>query len=102
VLGFVVRTIGLLALAGAFAAAVMDGASSLANNTLSLTTLGAALARAAPSKFEQLPGWAAKIHPRLWDPVLLHIMYIPASVALAAVGVTLVLAGTPRQNRRER
>jgi hypothetical protein len=97
---FLVRLIGLIALAGAFAAAVMDGARSIANDALSITPLGAALARLAPAKFEQLPALAAKIHPKLWDPVLLDLLYIPAAVALAVVGIVLVAIALPRQSIR--
>jgi hypothetical protein len=97
---FLVRLIGLIALAGAFAAAVMDGARSIANDALSITPLGAALARLAPAKFEQLPALAAKIHPKLWDPVLLDLLYIPAAVALAVVGIILVAIALPRQSIR--
>jgi hypothetical protein len=88
--------LGLLALAGAFAAAVMDGAASLANDTLSLTSLGAALARLAPAKFEQLPALVGKSHPWLWDPVLLHVLYTPVSAALAVLGAALVFFGRRR------
>jgi hypothetical protein len=90
------RALGLLALAGAFAAAVMDGAASLANDTVSLTSLGAALARLAPAKFAELPALVGKSHPWLWDPVLLHLLYIPVFVALAVVGAALTLLGRRR------
>jgi hypothetical protein len=102
VLRFLVRAIGLLALAGAFAAAIMDGARSIANNALSLTPLGASLARLAPAKFEQLPALAAKIHPKLWNPVLIDTLYVPTSVALAVVGILLVAASSSpvHDNRR--
>ena len=99
-LRFLVRAIGLVALAGAFASAVIDGARSLANSTVSLTPLGAALARLAPAKFEQLPALAAKISPRLWDPVLLDILYVPTSLALAILGIGLVAIAMPRERSR--
>ena len=99
-LRFLVRAIGLVALAGAFAAAVMDGARSIANDTLSLTPVGAALARLAPTKFAQLPAWAARINPKLWDPVLLDALYVPTCVALAAAGAILVALAAPGRERR--
>ena len=99
-LRFLVRAIGLVALAGAFAAAVMDGARSLANDTISIAPLGSALARLAPQKFEQLPALAAKISPRLWDPFLVDVLWVPASVALAVVGFALVAITLPRGARR--
>src|SRR4051812_48799631 len=89
-LRFLARALGLLALAAAFAAAVWDGAHSIANNTLSWTPLGSALARLAPAKMEQLPALAGKIHPKLWDPVLIDILWVPTSVALAVLGIALM------------
>jgi len=101
VLRFLVRAIGLVALAGAFAVAVMDGARSIANNALLVTPLGVSLARLSPAKFEQLPALAAKIHPKLWDPVLIHALYVPTCVALAIVGIMLVtIASSTRGSRR--
>jgi hypothetical protein len=101
VLRFLVRALGLLALAAAFATAVWDGAHSIANNTLSWTPLGATLARLAPASMEQLPAWSAKIHPKLWDPVLIDSLWVPTSAALAAVGIALMaLASLGRGRRR--
>jgi hypothetical protein len=99
-LRFLVRALGLVALASAFAAAVMDGARSIANNTLSWTPLGATLARLAPAKFEQLPAAAAKIHPKLWDPVLIDVLWAPTSVALAVVGIALMALASLGRGRR--
>ena len=60
-LRFLLRALGLVALAGAFAAAVMDGARSIANNALSLAPTGAALARLAPARIAQLTDWGEKV-----------------------------------------
>ena len=62
---------------------------------MSLTPLGVALARLAPAKFEQLPALAAKIIPKLWDPVLMHVLWVPTSVALAVVGIVLMALASP-------
>src|SRR3954454_10396252 len=99
-LRFLVRAIGLVALAGAFALAVMDGARSIANDTLALTPLGASLAQLAPVKFQQLPALASKIHPKLWDPALLDLLYVPTSVVLAVAGIALAALAAPRRDRR--
>jgi len=96
-LRFLLRTIGLVALAGAFAAAVMDGARSIANGALSLTPLGLTIGRLAPSKLAALPGLAARVSPKLWDPVLIHLLWVPTSVALAAVGFALAMLAAPRR-----
>jgi hypothetical protein len=100
-LRFFVRALGLFALAAAFASAVRDGAYSIANNNLRWEPLGTTLARLAPAKMEQLPAAAAKIHPKLWDPVLIDVLWAPTSVALAVIGIALMaLASLGRGRRR--
>ena len=100
-LRFLLRALGLAALAGAFAAAVMDGARSIANNTLAISPTGSALARVAPTKFAAFAAWAQKSHPKLWDPVLLDVLWVPTCVTLAIVGLALTaLASTGRNRRR--
>jgi hypothetical protein len=94
-----VRAIGLLLLAGAFAAAVTDGARSLADQALTLTSMGAALGTVFPAKMAALPALARKIHPLLWDPVLLRILYVPAFVDLAVLGLVFMLISMPRRTR---
>jgi|SRR5579863_8095533 hypothetical protein len=91
------RGSGQVALAVAFAEAVMDGARSIANARLSLTQLGATLERIAPVKYAQLPAMAAHIDARLWDPVLIHLLLIPTSLCLAAVAFALMALGAPRR-----
>jgi hypothetical protein len=98
-LRFCVRALGFIALAWAFAAAVMDGARSIANSAVLLTPLGATMARLAPDRFQQLPLLAARIHPKLWDPVLIHILYVPTFVALAVVGLALTALAPPQRGR---
>ncbi len=94
------QAVGLVALAGAFAAAVIDGARSIANSDWSLTPLGAALARLAPAKFAALPAAAAKISPKLWDPVLIDVLYVPTSLALAVVGIAFMALASQGGGRR--
>jgi hypothetical protein len=96
VLRLLFRAIGLVLLAGAFAAAVIDGARSLADQQLALTPMGQLLAYAFPVKFALVPALARKVHPMLWDPVLVSILYVPAFVDLAVLGVILMLIARPR------
>jgi hypothetical protein len=100
VLRFLIRALGFLALAGAFVLAVEDGARSLANGALSLTPLGASLARMAPQKFQGLPALVSRVSPKLWDPVLIHALWLPTSVALLIVGALLAGLASPRRGRR--
>ncbi len=103
-LRWLVRVMGLLLLAGAFAAAVIDGARSLANQQLSLTPTGVALATAFPSKFEAATGLIrAKLPGYVWDPILLSTLYVPTFVALGVLGLILMTfarSKRPRDSRR--
>ena len=73
-LRFSFRIAGILALASAFAALVIDGTRSIAGGAISVTFLGAVL-----------KNWEAEIqrvittrlHPFLWDPVTLEVMRLP-------------------------
>ena len=89
-LRFLLRALGLILLAGAFVSAVMDGARSIANNDIVLTPLGVTLARAAPLKFAAFAAMSARVHPKLWDPVLIHALYVPTFLALTALGLALM------------
>lgn len=100
-LRFFIHALGLVALAGAFARAVMDGARSIANNALMLWPTGAALESLAPAKFAQITASVQKNHPKLWDPALIDLLWVPTSVTLAVLGVALMaLASAGRQRRR--
>jgi hypothetical protein len=97
VLRWLVRAIGFLLLVGAFAAAVIDGARSLADQKVTLTPLGIALGKEFPAKMAALPALASKIHPLLWDPVLLWILYGPTFVDLAVLGLVFMLISRSRR-----
>jgi len=97
VLRLLFRLTGLISLAGAFAAAVIDAARTLANGRLEWTPAGVTLDRLFPAKFEALPALAARIHPKLWDPVLLTILWSPTALILAVVGLLLLALARPRR-----
>ena len=89
-LRFVVRVLGLVLLAGAFAAAVIDGARSLADQKVVLTAMGTLLSAAFPSRFVALEAAAAKLPKPIWDPVLTSILFVPAFVDLGVIGFLLM------------
>jgi hypothetical protein len=99
VLRFLIRALGFLALAGALVVAVEDGARSLANGALSLQPLGGSLARLAPQKFSQLPAIVSHVSPKLWDPVLIDVLWLPTSASLLVVGAVLAALASPRRSR---
>jgi hypothetical protein len=93
---FLLRAFGLLFLAGAFAAAVVDAARSLADQEFTMTSTGLALATLFPAKFEL---WSTTVQARaphiLWDPVLLSILYAPTFVILGLVGLVVNYLSRP-------
>jgi hypothetical protein len=96
---FIGRLIGLALIAGAFAAAVIDGAKSIAASHLVLTSLGQALYAAFPNKMPLLqPFIERQIHPLLWK-LLYNILLAPTWVALGVAGIALLYAlrTRPRQ-----
>ena len=68
---FLLRSAGWL-LAGAFAAAVIDGARSLAAQQARVDLDGSRARHAFPSKFVLLQPFVVKRAPLLWDPVLIN------------------------------
>ena len=91
-----IRALGVLLLAGAFAAAVVDAARSLADQQFTMTPTGLALATVFPTKFEL---WSAAMQMRLphflWDPIVLWILYAPTFLDLAVLGLALTSLSRP-------
>jgi hypothetical protein len=94
---FLTRVMGLLLLAGAFAAAVIDGTRWIANGTWAPTSTGAALewlspkAEAAAREFVEgrFGAWA-------WDELLVKALIAPAFAALTIVSALLFAMSRPR------
>ena len=100
---FLVRVLGVLLLAGAFAAAVVDGARSLADQQFTITPMGLALGTIFPAKFEL---WTTVVQTRLphfvWDPVLFWILSAPAFLDLAVLGLAVTSLSRPPQQPEAR
>jgi hypothetical protein len=95
-LRLLVRALGLLSLAGAFAAAVLDGARSLADQQLTVTPAGMTLATLFPDKFDM---WSRLVQARLphflWDPIILWTLYAPTFLDLGVLGLALGYVSRP-------
>ncbi len=94
------RFSGLLALAGAFAAAVLDAARTVADQRLEFTPGGRTLATLFPTEFAELPALAGRIHPKLWDPVLVSMLYAPTALDLMLIGAALIMVTRRRADER--
>jgi hypothetical protein len=93
---FLARFIGLIALAGAFAAVVVDGARSIAAGEWALTSTGAALYWLSPKALlnvqsfieQRLGAWA-------WRDVVVRALLAPAFIDLALLSLILYLVSRP-------
>jgi len=93
------RLIGLALLAGAFAAAVIDGARTIAASQFTVTPMGRTLYDAFPNKFPLLqPFIERQIHPLLWNPILVNILQAPTWAVLGVLGgfILYMLRRRPR------
>ena len=102
-LRLLVRALGVLLLAGAFAAAVVDSARSLADQHLTMTPTGLALATIFPTKFEL---WSKVVQTRLphfvWDPLRVWILYAPAFLDLGVLGLVFTSLSRPTRQPEAR
>jgi hypothetical protein len=90
------RWIGYALLAAAMALGIIDGARSISMSALDATPLGAALFWLFPRHFPILePAVTRHLHPILWDPVLINLLFLPAVLVLFALGGLLMLLGRP-------
>jgi hypothetical protein len=91
---FVARFVGLILIASGFVGLVIDGTRSIANSALSFTPLGEVAFRLFPASFPLIePAVTRHLHPLLWDPVLLNLFLVPASVLGFVLGALLLWLG---------
>lgn len=95
---FLARFIGLVALAGAFAAAVIDGARWIAAGAWAPTSTGAALYQLSPKALDSVQGFVEKrLGPWAWDNVVVRALLAPAFVDLTVLSFLLFLLSRPPQ-----
>jgi hypothetical protein len=96
---FMFRFLGLLGLAAAFVFVVYDGARSIANHTVDLTTVDRAwnetYSRSAQDVLKPL---IAPLASWLWDPVTVTFLHAPIWVVLVVVASLFMVLG--RKKRR--
>ncbi len=93
---FLVRFVGLVALAGAFAAAVLDGARWIANGTWDPTSTGAALDWLSPKAVAALERFVdSRVGDWAWNDVMTKALITPAFAALTIVSAILFLLSRP-------
>jgi hypothetical protein len=96
---FVFRFLGLLGLAAAFVFLVYDGARSIANRTVDLTTVDRIWNETySRSPQDVLKPLLVPLANWLWDPATLTLLRAPVWVVLVVVASLLMLLG--RKKRR--
>ena len=91
---FFLRLIGLALVAAGFVAVVIDGTRSIANNALSFTSLGEVAFAVFKERYLLLqPAIEHRVHPLLWDPVVLNLTLAPASLVALVLGVFFLWLG---------
>ncbi len=84
------RLVGLLLLAGAFAALIIDGTRSVAAGSAEFLPLGRTLMVISPQEFQKVRSVVETKLPTLWDPVLVTAFLLPTWLVLGIVGLILI------------
>ncbi len=93
---FLARFMGLLALAGAFATALIDGARWVVGGTFAPTSTGSAIYWLSPKALASLQAFVeGRLGPWAWDDVLLQALLAPAFLALTLLSALLFFLSRP-------
>lgn len=84
------RSVGVLLLAGAFAALIVDGTRSVAAGTPAILPLGRTISALSPDAFVKLHAAIETHVPLLWDPVLVTVLLLPTWLVLGVIGLLLL------------
>lgn len=94
---FLLRFIGLWLLAAAFFFIVYDGVKSIADKTMTWTSLEKAWNELNSSSLQSLQPVIERNAKWLWDPVMLKLLAMPTSAILGVLGILLIIAGRKKQ-----
>ncbi len=92
---FLARLLGFLLMAGGFVALVYDGARSIANNGLRVTTLSELLFTLFKDRAGALQAGIEGPAPWLWNALVLPLTLAPASLIGLGLGAALLWLGQP-------
>jgi hypothetical protein len=88
------RFSGLCLLATAFVTLLVDVTRSVAGARLYVTPLGDTLMALAPGKLALTQAFVEdRVHPIIWDPVLVDLMRLPVWLAVGAIGCMAIWLG---------
>lgn len=84
------RFVGLLLLAAAFAALIVDGTRSVAAGAPAILPLGRTASAIAPDAFVKFHAAIETHMPMLWDPFLVTVLLLPTWLVLGVIGLVLL------------
>jgi hypothetical protein len=87
------RFLGVLLLAAAFAALIVDGTKSIAASAVLYTPAADTAAQIFPEKFKLLQPTLVHLHPLLWDPAMTSVLRLPIWIIIAVFGIICLLLG---------
>jgi hypothetical protein len=92
---FLTRFLGLVCLAAGFVGVVYDGARSIANNTLLVTSVSDVALALLKDKAASLQAAAEGSQPALWKLLGLPLTLSPAAPIALGIGLLLLWLGQP-------
>ena len=87
------RFLGVLLLAAAFAALIVDGTKSIAASAVIYTPAANTAAQVFPEKFKLLQPALERISPLLWNPGMTSLLRLPVWIIIAVFGMICLLLG---------
>jgi hypothetical protein len=87
------RFLGVVLLAAAFAALIIDGTKSIAANAIIYTPAADTAQQIFPEKYKLLQPALEHIHPLLWNPGMATILRLPIWIIIAIFGMLCLLLG---------
>ncbi len=91
---FLARSLGLLLVAAGFVGLVIDGTRSIVNHAVSFVSISSAAGALYPGGPTGFEGHvAARTYPWLWDPIVSHLLQLPASLTAFIIGALLLWLG---------
>ncbi|MGU3360306.1 PetM family of cytochrome b6f complex subunit 7 [Methylobacterium sp. M6A4_1b] len=96
---FLSRFLGLVFLAAGFVCLVYDGARSIANNSLRVTSVSDLAFTLFKDRANALQGTVESVAPWLWKILVLPLTLAPAALIALVIGAALLWLGQPARER---
>jgi hypothetical protein len=97
---FLLRVLAMVALAVAVIMAVLDATRTIAASQLVMTPLGSSWSSASPDTLASAQAFVEqKMHPLLWDPVIVQLLALPGFVVFGAASLVLYAVGRRPERR---